>query len=136
MAEEIEGIDEVEYIDLTPKTYKPLPKTPEIPQEIKKQEIEKFNQNPITKQYGIKAVNSTFWRTYIIITSIAIFLLFLTNIIWFNIVFGQKDFSYQANVTINNEHQINPNIPVDVTNHINTTVIMPDEMILIIRNET
>lgn len=89
---------------------KPLPvlKDYEPPKEIKKQAIEKFNENENTKAYGVKAVSKR-TITALWIFAISCLLILGVGIVWGNINFAKKDFS----PVINNE--VNPNVTAQFT---------------------
>jgi uncharacterized protein YktA (UPF0223 family) len=79
--------------------------------EVKKQNIEEFNDSPRTKEYGVKLISKkTLVFLYIVIGTLILGL--IANMVWHNIIlkdFSDKDFS----PTINNE--ITPNISAEFT---------------------
>jgi len=70
----------------------------------KNEEIKKFNDNPITKEYGVKAISKKLYLTSIII--LILFLGLLTaNMVWKNSILGkltEKDFGTNVNIAPDN----------------------------------
>ena len=70
----------------------------------KNEEIKKFNDNPITKEYGVKAISKKLYLTSIII--LILFLGLLTaNMVWKNSILGkltEKEFGTNVNIAPDN----------------------------------
>jgi len=145
---QIEGFDDVGDIILPPEK-KDVIESDNMNEKSKgipvKEAIKKWNESPIQKEAGIIAVRK--W-TYIGLWAFAglCFLLLSISLIWFNTSFASKDFS--TNIPVNVEGDTNnynntinvedvpDDIDVNVNNYHNITVMIPDEIVIKLINET
>ena len=152
---------EIETIDLTEKeNVKPVTTEKEIKaeqnvskyepdvKEIKKKEIKKFNENPKTKEFGVKLITKTTIYSFYLIIFLLLVLLTL-NIFWHNTIFNklaERDFSTiinnEPNITSNLTANVNASVNIPTTNEfynnftINLTVVLPDNLNLNITNSS
>jgi len=132
-----EGIKEVDEVydvnndSKEDKKEKVIPEAPKI-----KEEIKKFNENPVTKQYGIVAMKKT---TYVGIWIFAVvcILLFAINMIWYNSILSSKEFTNNINVDTPDVNMTNIEANNVFNNFtINNTIIFPNNITIKCINQT
>ena len=115
--------------------------------EEKKQEIKEFNDNPRTKEYGVKLVSRKTYAGIWIFASLLILLLFI-NMIWGNSILSKvanKDFKVDvglgdiimnsSNENIYNHTIINNNYN-NYTIVNNNTIAFPEEILIKMENSS
>lgn len=91
-----------------------------LPKEERKEEIKKFNENPVTKANKVVAMKKGTYKTLIGII-ILLTAILIANFVWFNLSLSSGKMN--GNVTVTNNIQVDPpvipEIPVDVDANIN-----------------
>lgn len=138
----IEGVDKIMNLELpavpeTPKLLKDfqVPDEPNDPKKIREKAQAKFNDDPVSRETGLIAVDKRKWKFTILFAGLLLFLL-AVQVVWGNINASHKA---EGNVTVLNQNTMNPsdvNVTVNtmtsnnytIINNVNATLVIPDDL--------